>query len=218
MTKFKTLIFVPEGSLLDEKAAERTALSQTLKSLGKEFGPVERLKFTNLQGQIKLLSQNERIELILQKFCGDNFETASQIFLEKMRGQKQLVKDAIPFLDKVKEKIKLILLSKEEKAIVSARLNETELLNYFSAAYFNNDFEEKLPDKKVLLKITQEQDLDTATCLVIGTNLSEEIQAAENANMQSLWLAPKKVKMPISPRPTLHLNKLSDLLFYLELS
>lgn len=218
MTKFKTLIFVPEGSLLDEKAAERTALAQTLKSLGKEFGPVERLKFTNLQGQIKLLSQNERIELILQKFCGDNFETASQIFLEKMRGQKQLVKDAIPFLDKVKEKIKLILLSKEEKAIVSARLNETELLNYFSAAYFNNDFEEKLPDKKVLLKITQEQDLDTATCLVIGTNLSEEIQAAENANMQSLWLAPKKVKMPISPRPTLHLNKLSDLLFYLELS
>lgn len=218
MTKFKTLIFVPEGSLLDEKAAERSALSQTIKSLGREFGPTERLKFTNLQGQIKLLSQKERVKLMLQKFCGENLEQAGQIFLKKMRAQKQLVKDAIPFLDEVQGKVKLILLSKEDKATVSARLEETELMNYFSAAYFNEDFADKLPDKKVLFKIIQEQNLEAATCLIIGTNLSEEIQAAENADLQSLWLAPKKVKMPISPRPTLHLNKLSDLLFYLELS
>ncbi|PEH03519.1 hypothetical protein CP356_09760, partial [Lactobacillus sp. UMNPBX5] len=44
-----------------------------------------------------------------------------------------------------------------------------------------------------------------------------EIQGAENANLKSLWLAPKKDKIPISPRPTLHLSKLADLDFYLDL-
>lgn len=32
MTKYQTLIFVPEGSLLNEKTAEQVALRQTLKS------------------------------------------------------------------------------------------------------------------------------------------------------------------------------------------
>ncbi|MCT7862013.1 MAG: HAD family hydrolase, partial [Lactobacillus crispatus] len=53
--------------------------------------------------------------------------------------------------------------------------------------------------------------------LIIGTNLDEEIQGAENANLKSLWLAPKKDKIPISPHPTLHLSKLADLSFYLDL-
>ena len=37
-------------------------------------------------------------------------------------------------------------------------------------------------------------------------------------NLKSLWLAPKKDKIPISPRPTLHLSKLSDLSFYLDVN
>lgn len=75
-----------------------------------------------------------------------------------------------------------------------------------------------MPNKNVLFQIIKEQELDPDNCLVIGTDLVEEIQGAENAGLQSLWIAPKKVKMPISPRPTLHLTKLSDLLFYLELN
>ena len=218
MAKYETLIFILEGSLLNEKVAELNALSQTLKLAGREFGPAERIRYNSLQEKTKLLGFDERIKLTLQEFFKNDWISARQAFDNQLQKQDKLNKDVLPFLDEVQNKVNLILLTKEKKDVASSRMQSTELLNYFSAVYFKDDLTSKLPDKKVLTTILQQQNLSPATCLVIGTNLVDEIQGAENANLDSLWLAPKKVKMPISPHPTLHLNKLSDLLFYLELS
>ncbi|WEV38328.1 HAD hydrolase-like protein [Lactobacillus sp. ESL0680] len=219
MTKFETLIIIPEGSLLNQKAAERNALRQTLRELGRDFGPAERIKYTSLQEQVKFLSQDERLQLLNQTFFSDNLQAAQQIFEQKMAGQHQLTQDAISFLDEATAKVNLVMLAKEPQKILEPRLAESELLNYFSAVYFPESLTAQLPNKNVFVPIFQEHDnFNPATSLVIGTNLTEEIQGAVNANLQSLWLAPKKSKIPITPHPTLHLNKLSDLLFYLELS
>ena len=218
LAKYETLIFILEGSLLNEKVAELNALRQTLKLAGREFGPTERIQYNSVQEKIKLLGFDERIKLTLQEFFKNDWISAKGAFDNQLQKQDQLNKDVLPFLDEVKNKVNLILLTKEKKDVASSRMQNTELINYFSAVYFKDDFACKFPDKKVLTTILQQQNLTPATCLVIGTNLVDEIQGAENANLDSLWLAPKKVKMPISPHPTLHLNKLSDLLFYLELS
>ncbi len=218
LAKYETLIFILEGSLLNEKVAELNALIQTLKLAGREFGPAQRIQYNSLQEKIKLLGFDERIKLTLQEFFKNDWISAKQAFDNHLQKQDQLNKDVLPFLDEVKNKVNLILLTKEKKDVASSRMQNTELINYFSAVYFKDDLTSKLPDKKVLTTILHQQNLSPATCLVIGTNLVDEIQGAENANLDSLWLAPKKVKMPISPHPTLHLNKLSDLLFYLELS
>ena len=218
MAKYETLIFILEGSLLNEKVAEQNALRQTLKLTGREYGPAERIQYNSLQEKIKLLGFDERIKLTLQEFFKNDWISAKGTFDNQLQKQDQLNKDVLPFLDEVQNKVNLILLTKEKKDVASSRMQSTELLNYFSAVYFKDDLTSKLPDKKVLTTILHQQNLSPATCLVIGTNLVDEIQGAENANLDSLWLSPKKVKMPISPHPTLHLNKLSDLLFYLELS
>ena len=218
MAKYETLIFILEGSLLNEKVAELNALSQTLKLAGREFGPAQRIQYNSLQEKTKLLGFDERIKLTLQEFFKNDWISAKGTFDNQLQKQDQLNKDVLPFLDEVQNKVNLILLTKEKKDVASSRMQSTELLNYFSAVYFKDDLTSKLPDKKVLTTILHQQNLSPATCLVIGTNLVDEIQGAENANLDSLWLSPKKVKMPISPHPTLHLNKLSDLLFYLELS
>ena len=218
LAKYETLIFILEGSLLNEKVAELNALSQTLKLAGREFGPAQRIQYNSVHEKIKLLGFDERIKLTLQEFFKNDWISAKGTFDNQLQKQDQLNKDVLPFLDEVQNKVNLILLTKEKKDVASSRMQSTELLNYFSAVYFKDDFACKFPDKKVLTTILQQQNLSPATCLVIGTNLVDEIQGAENANLDSLWLAPKKVKMPISPHPTLHLNKLSDLLFYLELS
>ena len=218
LAKYETLIFILEGSLLNEKVAEQNALRQTLKLTGREYGPAERIQYNSLQEKIKLLGFDERIKLTLQEFFKNDWISAKGAFYNQLQKQDQLNKDVLPFLDEVKNKVNLILLTKEKKDVASSRMQSTELINYFSAVYFKDDFACMFPDKKVLTTILQQQNLTPATCLVIGTNLVDEIQGAENANLDSLWLAPKKVKMPISPHPTLHLTKLSDLLFYLELS
>lgn len=218
MTTFETLIFIPEGSLLNEKLAEKTALRQTLKHYGLDWGPAERLRYTSLEKEFKNLSSDDQIDLALSTFLKEDLSKTRTVFDDAMKDQTRLVKGAIDFIDEVSGKLHLILLAKEKRTQIEPRLAPTELLSSFDNAYFGDDFTDKLPSKNIFFKILKDNpDIDPDTVLVIGTNLDEEIQGAENANLKSLWLAPKKDKIPISPHPTLHLSKLADLSFYLDL-
>lgn len=218
MATFETLIFIPEGSLLNEKLAEKTALRQTLKHYGLDWGPAERLRYTSLEKEFKNLSSDDQIDLALSTFLKEDLSKTRTVFDDAMKDQTRLVKGAIDFIDEVSGKLHLILLAKEKRTQIEPRLASTELLSSFDNAYFADDFTDKLPSKNIFFKILKDNpDIDPDTALVIGTNLDEEIQGAENANLKSLWLAPKKDKIPISPHPTLHLSKLADLSFYLDL-
>lgn len=218
MATFETLIFIPEGSLLNEKLAEKTALRQTLKHYGLDWGPAERLRYTSLEKEFKNLSSDDQIDLALSTFLKEDLSKTRTVFDDAMKDQTRLVKGAIDFIDEVSGKLHLILLAKEKRTQIEPRLAPTELLSSFDNAYFADDFTDKLPSKNIFFKILKDNpDIDPDTILVIGTNLDEEIQGAENANLKSLWLAPKKDKIPISPHPTLHLSKLADLSFYLDL-
>lgn len=218
MTTFETLIFIPEGSLLNEKLAEKTALRQTLKHYGLDWGPAERLRYTSLEKEFKNLSSDDQIDLALSTFLKEDLSKTRTVFDDAMKDQTRLVKGAIDFIDEVSGKLHLILLAKEKRTQIEPRLAPTELLSSFDNAYFADDFTDKLPSKNIFFKILKDNpDIDPDTVLVIGTNLDEEIQGAENANLKSLWLAPKKDKIPISPHPTLHLSKLADLSFYLDI-
>jgi 2-haloacid dehalogenase len=218
MATFETLIFIPEGSLLNEKLAEKTALRQTLKHYGLDWGPAERLRYTNLEKEFKNLSSDDQIDLALSTFLKEDLSKTRTVFDDAMKDQTRLVKGAIDFIDEVSGKLHLILLAKEKRTQIEPRLAPTELLSSFDNAYFADDFTDKLPSKNIFFKILKDNpDIDPDTVLIIGTNLDEEIQGAENANLKSLWLAPKKDKIPISPHPTLHLSKLADLSFYLDL-
>ncbi|MEK3544657.1 HAD family hydrolase [Lactobacillus crispatus] len=218
MATFETLIFIPEGSLLNEELAEKTALRQTLKHYGLDWGPAERLRYTSLEKEFKNLSSDDQIDLALSTFLKEDLSKTRTVFDDAMKDQTRLVKGAIDFIDEVSGKLHLILLAKEKRTQIEPRLAPTELLSSFDNAYFADDFTDKLPSKNIFFKILKDNpDIDPDTVLVIGTNLDEEIQGAENANLKSLWLAPKKDKIPISPHPTLHLSKLADLSFYLDL-
>ncbi|MBI1696979.1 Haloacid dehalogenase-like hydrolase [Lactobacillus crispatus] len=218
MATFETLIFIPEGSLLNEKLAEKTALRQTLKHYGLDWGPAERLRYTSLEKEFKNLSSDDQIDLALSTFLKEDLSKTRTVFDDAMKDQTRLVKGAIDFIDEVSGKLHLILLAKEKRTQIEPRLAPTELLSSFDNAYFADDFTDKLPSKNIFFKILKDNpDIDPDTVLIIGTNLDEEIQGAENANLKSLWLAPKKDKIPISPHPTLHLSKLADLSFYLDL-
>ena len=218
MATFETLIFIPECILLNEKLAEKTALRQTLKHYGLDCWPAERLRYTSLEKEFKNLSSDDQIDLALSTFLKEDLSKTRTVFDDAMKDQTRLVKGAIDFIDEVSGKLHLILLAKEKRTQIEPRLAPTELLSSFDNAYFADDFTDKLPSKNIFFKILKDNpDIDPDTVLVIGTNLDEEIQGAENANLKSLWLAPKKDKIPISPHPTLHLSKLADLSFYLDL-
>ncbi len=217
MNTFETLIFVPEGTLLNEKLAEQTALRQTVKKFSGNFGPAQRIKYTDLAEHSKLMGQKKRIEVLLQNFLPNEIKEARPYFNQQITKQARLIKDSQEFLEEVKGHLNLFLYGKENKSALMPRLKKAGIAAYFESLYFADDFKEKLPDKAVFRNIIEKTGVDPDTALVIGSNLSDEIQGAENADIKSMWLAPKKEKIPITPHPTLHLAKLSDLLFYLNI-
>ena len=171
MSTFETLIFVPEGSLLNQKLAEKTALRQTLKHFGLDWGPAERLRYTSLQKQFKTLSDDEQINLSLTMFLDKDIKETRSVFDDLMKEQTRLVKGAPDFLDQISS-LRLILLAKETKAQIEPRLTPSELLSSFDYTYFADDFKDKLPSKNIFFKILKDHpEIDPDTVLVIGTNL-----------------------------------------------
>ena len=148
MSTFETLIFVPEGSLLNQKLAEKTALRQTLKHFGLDWGPAERLRYTSLQKQFKTLSDDEQINLSLTMFLDKDIKETRSVFDDLMKEQTRLVKGAPDFLDQINS-LRLILLAKETKAQIEPRLTPSELLSSFDYTYFADDFKDKLPSKNI---------------------------------------------------------------------
>lgn len=212
---FETLIFIPEGSLLNEKLALKASLRATVKHFKGNFGPAENLKYSSLSKQFKMLSEKEQIALLLQNFLPG--VDALPYFESCLKKQARLTKGSLDFLKQVKGKTKLLLYSKEKQNMIVPRLKKAGIIDLFEGLYFADAFDTQLPDKKVFLDIINHSNIDPDTALVIGTNLAEDIQGAENANLKSLWISPKREKIPITPHPTLHLSSLSDLLFYLNI-
>lgn len=216
MDTFTSLIFIPEGTLLNEKLALKAALRTSMRNLNKDFGPAEQLKYSQISNNFKMLSEKEQIQLLLANFLPDEND-ALTIFQANLAKQHRLIKGSLDFLTQVKGHLTLVALGKTKKDILLPRLKSSGIADYFEALFFADDFSEQFPDKNLLIKIIANLNLDPDSCLVIGANLNDEIQAAENANLKSLWLAPKKEKIPITPHPTLHLSRLADLLFYLNI-
>ena len=109
MATFETLIFIPEGSLLNEKLAEKTALRQTLKHYELDWGPAERLRYTSLEKEFKNLSSDDQIDLALSTFLKEDLSKTRTVFDDAMKDQTMLVKGAIDFIDEVSGKLHLIL-------------------------------------------------------------------------------------------------------------
>lgn len=149
----------------------------------------------DLQKQFKLLSTDEQIDLALSTYLKEDLAATRTIFAQKMQEQTRLVKDATDFLDEVSGSLHMILLAKETRTQIEPRLAPTELLSSFDFAYFADDFKVKLPSKNIFFKILKDHpEIDPDNTLVIGTNLDEEIQGAENANLKSLCSHQKRTR------------------------
>lgn len=216
MNTFETLIIIPEGSLLNEKLALKSALRQTMKHFGQEFGPAQQLQYTQTTRDFKFKSERDQIGSLLKTFL-ETEASAKSYFLQKLSDQGRLSKNSASFWNEAKGKIKLIALCREERVYALPRLKKAQIVDDFNALFFADDFKTDLADKNTLLTVIKKTHTDPDSALVIGSNLVEEIQGAENARLKSCWLAPKKEKIPITPHPTLHLSRLTDLLFYLNI-
>lgn len=205
---YKNIILIPEGTIFNEKITERAAIKNILKKFGVNNFNDKKELFNQLFDRYINEKRTKRYELLLTALLPEvNLNESKSLFYQQLIHQTRLTKNIQTDLTNLSSVTKIIIYSFLPKEVISARLENTNLalnLPIFSAVS---------PDK--FTDIIKQKQWDTEETLVIGTNLSDEIQEANDENVDSMWISTGR-KVPITPHPTLHMKKFADSLFYVN--
>ena len=205
---YKNIILIPEGTIFNEKITERAAIKNTLKKFGVNNFNDKKELFNQLFDRYINEKRTKRYELLLTALSPEvDLNESKSLFYQQLACQTRLTKNIHADLTNLSTVTNIIIYSFLPKEVISARLENTNLalnLPIFSAVS---------PDK--FTDIIKQKQWDTEETLVIGTNLSDEIQEANNENVDSMWISTGR-KVPITPHPTLHMKKFADSLFYVN--
>ena len=205
---YKNIILIPEGTIFNEKITERAAIKNTLKKVGVNNFNDKKELFNQLFDRYLNEKRTKRYELLLTALSPEvDLNESKSLFYQQLIHQTRLTKNIQTDLTNLSSVTKMIIYSFLPKEVISARLENTNLalnLPIFSAVS---------PDK--FTDIIKQKQWDTEETLVIGTNLSDEIQEANDENVDSMWISTGR-KVPITPHPTLHMKKFADSLFYVN--
>ena len=205
---YKNIILIPEGTIFNEKITERAAIKNTLKKFGVNNFNDKKELFNQLFDRYINEKRTKRYELLLTALLPEvDLNESKSLFYQQLINQTRLTKNIQTDLTNLSSVTKIIIYSFLPKEVISARLENTNLalnLPIFSAVSLD-----KFTD------IIKQKQWDADETLVIGTNLSDEIQEANDENVDSMWISTGR-KVPITPHPTLHMKKFADSLFYVN--
>ena len=203
---YKNIILIPEGIIFNEKITERTAVKYTLKKFGINNWNDKKELFNQIFNRYLNETRIKRHELLLTALLSEvNLNESKSIFYQELNYQNHLVKNIQTDLTNLSSTANTVIYSFLPQELINTRLNNTNLSIKFSVFSANST--------NKFTKIIQEKQWDTEETLVIGTNLSDEIQQANDENVDSMWISTGR-KVPITPHPTLHVKKFADCLFY----
>lgn len=209
---YKKILLVPEGTLFNEKSAQRAAINSCYKQLKQEQTSEQKELFKVLYTKYENSSRFTELKLILTAlFAEYPLEQVLPLYLEALKKQSRLKLNAQDVLKQLTSKCDLNLLSFYPHEITTNRLNASQLT--FSNKVFTNELFQTSSFSVYLQHVLAELDVDKNEILLIGNNLSDEIQAANDNHIPSMWITTNR-KVPITPHPDLHVKKLADALFY----
>lgn len=204
---YKNIILIPEGILFKEKTSQRNALKKLAQAHNTEFNTD---LFISLFERYENAARQVELELILTAFLPkENKADIEQEYFTYLSHQHRLLKNANETLNELNSKTNLFITSIYPQKVISHRLQKAQI-DLKPAGSEKNEFSSMT---KAIDSIIKQNKLNKSETLIIGSNLSDEIQTANDLQIPSLWINTNR-KVPITPHPTLHVKKFEDVLFY----
>ena len=96
-------------------------------------------------------------------------------------------------------------------------MDNAELSKYFSYFFISEEMGVNKPESKFFDIIFESiENKDKSSILMIGDDLTFDIQGAINAGIDSCWINKKSKENSLGINPTFIINSLEELLVYLE--
>lgn len=205
---YKNTILIPEGIIFNEKITERAALKKTLKNFNVDNFDEKKELFNQLFERYVNEKRTQRHQLLLTALLPEvDLDESTTSFYQQLIHQTRLTKNIQEDLSQLATTTNLVIASFLPSEIITPRLNNSKLTLEIPTI--------SLANYKTFAQIVTKNKWDPNETLIIGTNLNEEIQQANDEAMDSMWINTGR-KVPITPHPTLHVKKFADSLFYLN--
>ena len=163
----------------------------------------------------------DRRELILDRWLyvlrpleADSDEYALRInsdFLQRTTKKTKKIDGAISLLEYLRPKYRLFILSNGFREVQSLKMQNSGLSPYFERMILSEDVSIQKPHKEIFDYALKNTNSRRAESLMIGDSLEADIEGAQNAKIDQLWLNPSGREYKGGRRPTFTVGSLDDI-------
>ena len=217
-----------DDTLLDFHAAERGALSKTLRSLGIEPTPAVCARYSEINDwHWKRLERGEltRAQVKLQRFerlfeelgVSADAEAARKQYEENLAIGHVFIDGAEELLRSLFGKYRLFIVSNGTLSVQNGRIASAGIGPYFEALFLSEEIGSVKPQKEFFdVCFSRIQGFDASRAIIVGDSLTSDIQGGINAGIKTCLFNPLGQEHAGGICPDFEIRSLSDLPMLLE--
>jgi len=227
--KNKAVIFDIDNTLLNDDLAVESACKILYKKYSKYldnnfesfladwFSAIEKYFPKFLKGEISFTEQRVmRIKEIFRQTDMSLNETDSLLihreYLTEYENNWCLFDESKFVLDELENKYELGIISNGKQEQQIKKLNATGIINYFSTIVISSEIGIKKPDKRIFDHLIKKLNISPSHCYYIGDKPKTDIEGAENAGMNGIWINRKGENTELDILEIKSLNEIKKIL------
>ncbi len=224
----KTLFLDLDDTLLDFHAAERTALSATLRDMGvvptdkllSRYKEINRSCWERLErGE---LTRDEvltlRFELLFEEFLYEKDAAKTQSIYEyRLSLEHPFMEGAQELLDALFGRYSLYIASNGTVSVQDRRIADTGIAKYFEGVFISQRIGANKPEREFFDRCFREiENFDKSTSMIVGDSLTSDILGGKNAGILTCYFNPRGHKNSTDIIPDFEIRSLDELIPLLE--
>lgn len=162
--------------------------------------------------ELRYIRLKESFDKINQKVTDETIEFISSFFLENLTKNTCVFEGAEEILIYLSKKYRLHIITNGPQHVQQKKLENTNLLKYFTTVTTSELANAKKPELKIFQFALEQAKTSPTTSVMVGDNLTADIQGALNAGMNAIYFNPKKQTHHLEIKEIQHLLEIKKIL------
>ncbi len=228
MSKYKTLLFDADETLLNFHRSETEAVKESLSFFSLPSTDEVIKKYSEINaGYWKMLERGEiekqllypaRWQSLIDFYGFDCIaEKISNKYIERLATKSYLIDGALEFCQKLHGRYRMYIVTNGQKEIQKSRLFPSPIFKYFDDCFISEDIGYEKPNILYFDTISHLiPEYDSDTTIIIGDSLTSDMAGGINAGIDTCWYNPHQKAVPEDIKLTYVATNYEDILNILE--